>query len=97
MTSPLIKPSIGRVVWFYPAGHSREGQALPALISYVHSDACINVGGFDQNGNPVSATSVALIPAGEPLPETGHVATWMPYQAAQAAKVETAVADSAKK
>lgn len=84
---PLIVPTVGRVVWFYPAGHARDGQPLPALISYVHSDSLVNVGGFDQNGNPVSATSVALIPAGEPLPESGACATWMPYQAAQAAKV----------
>lgn len=88
MNQPLIKPTIGRVVLFYPAGHSREAQPLPALITYVHSDTMINVGGFDQNGNPVAATSMQLVPAGEPLPLTGSCATWMPYQAAQAAKAE---------
>lgn len=86
MNQPLIKPTIGRVVLFYPAGHDRSAQPHPALISYVHSDTCINLGGFNQNGEPVRATSVLLVPAGEPLPETGNVATWMPYQAAVAAE-----------
>lgn len=84
--STFIKPTIGRVVWVYPQGHSREHDALPGLISFVHSDSVINVAAFTQNGEPLPLTSVALIPQGEPLPESGNVATWMPYQAAQAQK-----------
>lgn len=87
---PLIPPTIGRVVWVYPAGHDRDAQPLAGLIAYVHNDELINVGAFAQDGTPVAYTSVILVPAGEELPVMPHhCATWMPYQAKQAEKVVT--------
>jgi hypothetical protein len=84
----MIKPTIGRVVGFYPAGVPHTEQPLPALICYVHSDTLINVGGFDQNGNPIRGTSVFLNHDGYGNPGGGAWATWMPYQKGQAAKTE---------
>lgn len=47
------KPTIGRAV------HYVEGtQHLAATVAYVHSETCINVGGFDVNGQPFAKTSV---------------------------------------
>lgn len=87
----LITPTIGRVVWFYPeatpAGHP-EDQPFAALVTYVHSDRCINVAAFDHNGDPLKYTSVRLLQQGDPKPASGSYAQWMPYQLGQAKKHE---------
>ncbi len=88
----IITPTVGRVVLFRPgigfAGiQMPDGDPLPALISRVWNDRLINIGGFDADGKPFSATSVPLIQDGEPAP-TGFYAEWMPYQKGQAAKTE---------
>jgi hypothetical protein len=81
----MIKPTIGRVVLFF----AQPGQAepYPALITYVHSDSLINVGGFNHNGEPIRGTSVELVQDGDERP-SGMRAEWMPYQKGQAAKTE---------
>lgn len=83
-----IKPTIGRVVWFYPHGH-REG-SLPhaAMIAFVHSDELVNLGVLDPNGRHYNETSVTLVQDGDAAPESGRYATWMPFQIGQAKKVE---------
>lgn len=82
-----IAPTIGRVVWYF----APKDEALvchnvqtpfDAHIVYVWSDTCINIAGFDHNGNPFVRTSV-------PINQTqgaGAWCEWMPYQTAQAAK-----------
>jgi hypothetical protein len=83
----MIVPSIGRVVWFQPAhfvGARDLAQPFAALVAYVHSDRCINVGAFDANGTPFAACSVALLQDDDPIPAGGYYATWMPYQKAVA-------------
>lgn len=83
----MIKPSIGRVVWVArPANTNDASQPEVGLIAYVHSDACINVAGFDHSGQPFVLTSLPLIQEGEAKPE-GNFAMWMPYQIGQAKKV----------
>lgn len=87
----MIKPTIGRVVWFqpsHPADQLPREQPYAALIAYVHSDTCINVGGFDQNGNHFSACSVKLLQDEDVPPATGYYAMWMPSQKGQAARTE---------
>lgn len=90
----MIKPTIGRVVWFTPSKNSAESgfvagdQPLAAIVAYVHSDKMVNLTVFDANGNPHSKTSVDLIQDGEPKPEWGFCCEWMPYQKGQAAKTE---------
>lgn len=83
-----IKPTIGRVVWFYPHGH-REG-SLPhaAMIAFVHSDSLVNLGVLDPNGRSYNETSVSLIQDGGPVPDSGRYATWMPFQIGQAKQAE---------
>lgn len=86
----MIKPTVGRVIWFYPAGAAHMDQPRAAFITYVHSDTLINVGGFDHNGQPLSAASVVLVQdeGSYGNPGGGAWACWMPYQKGQAAKVE---------
>ncbi len=89
----MIKPTIGRVVLVYRISRSQP-EPEPALVTYVHDDRCINVGGFDANGRPFSATLVMLMQDDDP-PSFGTYAR-MPYQKAQAAKdqIEAALHDA---
>lgn len=83
----MISPTIGRVVLVH---RGRSEQAEPALVSYVFSDRCINVGGFDRNGAPFMATSLQLLQDGDKPVNPDYYAEWMPYQKGQAAKTEAA-------
>ena len=89
----MISPSIGRVVWFYPAradGEPTQTQPFSASVAYVWSDRMINIGYFDQNGVAHSATSVTLLQDDDVPPANGYYAQWMPYQVGQAKKNEAA-------
>ena len=83
----MIKPTIGRVVWFHPSGASANQQPNAALIAYVHSDTTVNLAVFDCNGVAESHTSVYLHQENAPKP-TSYYCEWMPYQQGQAAKTE---------
>lgn len=89
----MIKPTIGRVVWFQPAhmlGAPDKDQPYAASIAYVHGDRCINVGGFDANGTPFAACSVCLVQDDDAIPQAGYYAQWMPYQVGQAKQNQAA-------
>lgn len=88
----MISPTVGRVIWFTPPPADRliglTHQPWPALVTYVHGDRMINIAGFNSNGTPFSRTSVRLLQDDEkPSYEGEPVASWMPYQVAQAATV----------
>jgi hypothetical protein len=90
MIGAMIKPSIGRVVWYHPAGPivPAGAQPLAALVTYVHSDTCVNLAVFDSNGVASSQTSVFLDQGdGGAVPDSGYC-EWMPYQIGQAAKAQ---------
>lgn len=91
----MIKPTIGRVVWYRPSEWDKsgpgalvaaQGQPLDAHIVFVHGDKMINVAGFDANGVPFRRCSVTLLQDDDAAPAGSAFAEWMPYQAAQAAK-----------
>jgi hypothetical protein len=86
----MIKPTVGRVVWFYPQGHQRHEQPWAALIAHVWSDTCVNLAIFNANGKPLQdpPTSVLLVQGDNEVPSGGLYCTWMPYQVGQAQKVE---------
>lgn len=87
----MIKPTVGRVVWYYP---SADHKAAPyaAIVAHVWSDTCVNLGIFDSNGIPMSKppTSVRLLQEGEDKPAAGDFCEWMPYQVGQAKRHEAA-------
>jgi hypothetical protein len=83
----MIKPTIGRVVWFHPAGSSPEEQPNAAIIAHVWSDTCVNLAIFDANGAASNQTSVFLYQDAGERPSSQY-AEWMPYQQGQAAKTE---------
>ena len=98
----MIKPTVGRVVWYYPSTTAypeitdKSGrpiatsgdQPLAALVASVHNDRLVNLGGFDADGRTFSRLSVILMQEGDQVPKTGSYCTWMPYQIGQAKKHE---------
>ena len=91
----MIKPTIGRVVWFWPSNAPSEGesmvchdaeQPMSAQVIFVWSDCCVNLYVIDHAGVGRALTSVALVQANEPKPEDGRYCEWMPYQMGQAKK-----------
>lgn len=80
----MIKPTIGRVVWVHRANDDVHEQ--PGIICHVHHDNLINVGGFDEEGNPFKAVNVWLQQEGEDVPTENRLlwAEWMPFQIGQA-------------
>lgn len=83
----VIKPTVGRVVWFWPQGNMIGGQPCAAIIAYVHSDRCVNIGYLSPSGLAMFGTSVTLVQEGEPYPND-RFCEWTPYQKEQAARTE---------
>lgn len=81
----MISPTVGRVVWVRKRVQTTQPEV--ALVTWVHSDICINVAGFDANGNAFQLTSLHLRQDDTEAPHSVH-AEWMPYQKGQAAKTE---------
>lgn len=100
----MIKPSIGRKVWYRPSAADKAGnfgmrtagdQPLDATVLAVWGDRCVNLSVSDIYGKQFSLTSARLRQPGEPVPvdaegnDIGGYAEWMPYQLGQAAKTGT--------
>lgn len=93
----MIKPTIGRVVWFWPSiefvayrndfAISSRTEPCAAIVSKVLSDHVVNLAVFDQNGRSHPVTLCPLIQDGDEMP-SGSYCEWMPYQKGQAAKTE---------
>jgi hypothetical protein len=82
----MIFPTIGRVVWVHNrAGQLSVSQPEAALVTWVHDERCVNVGGFDQLGRPFGEAYIQLLQDDDKAP-LGVYAEWMPYQKKQAAK-----------
>jgi hypothetical protein len=82
----MIKPTVGRVVWYWTAQMIKnQQQPYAAIITFVHSDKLINIAYFDADGRAGSNTSVLLLQDGEEKPDYGRpYCEWMPYQKAVA-------------
>lgn len=79
-----IDPTVGRVVWFHPAGNASHPAFEPnaicaATIAKVLPDGRLNLGVLDGNGASHSMTDVPLIQEDDTAPEDGYFAEWMPY------------------
>jgi hypothetical protein len=86
----VIKPTIGRVVWYWPkAVHGyKDDQPLAAIVVFVHSDHLVNLITFSPTGIPLPKVSVYLAQEGVEHPFKEGFAQWMPYQVGQAKKHE---------
>ncbi len=74
----MIKPTIGRVVWYWPELSSRGDQPYAAIVAYVWSDDLVNLAVFDRNGHSYNMTSVPLVQdGGSWTPGPSPYAEWM--------------------
>lgn len=87
----IIRPTVGRVVWYRPPGHPVDAQPCSAQIAYVHTDQMVNIGWLTPNGESKAATSVYLDQGVRPRPDyvkdSGYC-QWMPYQVGQAQRTQ---------
>lgn len=84
----MIKPTIGRQVWFWGGIPQELQQAEAATIAYVHGDRLVNLQVIDHNGIARSETSVSLVQAEDSEKPTGFFCEWMPFQKGQAVRTE---------
>ena len=80
----MIKPTVGRVVWYYSA---QGAEPHAAMITKVWGARCVNLAIFSESGTAYNNTSVTLLQDDDQVPAHSH-ATWMPFQKGQAAKTE---------
>lgn len=96
----IIKPTVGRIVYYYEtiagagATNGKSGFITigphAATVTQVHSDNCVNLAVFNQNGNGTfGRTSIKLLAPGETRPfhtnsNAEQWAEWIPYQIEQA-------------
>jgi len=82
----MIKPTIGRVVWYWSKSLKLTiGQPQAALIAWVISEHRVNLAVFDANGHAYNRTDVLLFDGEGSRPEC-EFCEWMPYQLGQAKK-----------
>jgi hypothetical protein len=91
----IIKPSIGRVVWYHPIDSEFraviEGQPHAAIVCGVWGDRMVNLAVHDANGNPYVKHSVTLHQDGDQEPASWEgIAQWMPFQVGQAKQLAAA-------
>ena len=89
----MTQPTVGRVVWFWPAPDEqlalpRPGQPLAAHVAAVSEDgSTVNLQVIDANGYANACQDVPFVqPNCLPPAFGGSYAEWMPYQRAQHAK-----------
>lgn len=86
----MIKPSIGRVVWFWESAMAAQREAAQpnaALVTFVHHDELVNLTVLSAVGYPGAYTHIPLW-QGEGERPNGMHCEWMPYQKGQATKTE---------
>ncbi len=85
----MIKPTIGRRVWYWPSDYDRgllqnkpetviqasdRTQPCDAGVVYVHSDRMVNITVADHNGHMHRRTSVNLLQEGDVRPDASDYA-----------------------
>lgn len=86
----MVKPTIGRQVWFRPSSIAvgviklRSEQPCAATVVHVWSDTCVNLSVFDHDGNRHFFASVRLLQDDEAAAADANYAEWMPFQVGQA-------------
>lgn len=95
---PIIKPTVGRKLWYRHNHHDRNigtetkppmtvnaSEPLDATVVAVWGDRCVNLVIFDIYGSKYERRSVTLKQEGDNIPDGMAYAEWMPYQIGQAA------------
>jgi len=93
--SNVIKPTVGRKVWYRPSANDVVGpvpmsvagdQPLDATVIATWGDRMVNVLVTDVVGKQFPVLSVTLLQEGDEKPAAGRYVEWMPYQQGQVRK-----------
>jgi hypothetical protein len=49
-----MTPTVGQIVWYYPAEHGADEQPLAAMVAYVVEEDVVNLAVFTATGSPLS-------------------------------------------
>lgn len=83
----MIKPTVGRVVWFFDNGSDTNPKA--AMITHVpNDDRKVDLIVFRRGHVGDAVLNVTLVQAKDETVPGGPRCEWMPYQKGQAAKTE---------
>lgn len=83
--STVIKPTVGRMVWYRPNENDQTGpvpmfrvgdQPLMAHVTAVWSERMVNLLVTDSIGRQFQVTSVQLLQPGDSAPNGGRFAAW---------------------
>lgn len=78
-----IRPTVGRVVWYYPPASEGWGDGpLAAMIAHVWSDKCVNLVALAPAGFWTARSSVPLMQPGEDRPRDNYC-RWPDFAAPQ--------------
>jgi hypothetical protein len=75
----MIKPTIGRQVWYWRNGPAEGIQPEAATVCYVHGDSIVNLQVINHNGLARQELEVSLRQPEYPEWTSRHC-EWMPYQ-----------------
>jgi hypothetical protein len=81
----MMKPTIGRKVWYWPFPHERAfgtDQPFDATVCFVRGDRAIDVAINNEFGNAIHGRPCTLVAPGETA--APGECSWMPYQIGQA-------------
>jgi hypothetical protein len=105
----MIKPTIGRKVWFWFNPQDQHGsptplrivrydpkQALDATVVFVHNDRLVNLDVVDHTGEHWPLLAVPLVQKGDQAPVDHGYCEWMPYQQGQAEATKQALSEVEK-
>lgn len=84
----MIKPTVGRIVWYHWSSEAKDTVPVAAIITGVVDDATVHLCLFQATRAPMPVSTVLLIQEGENPPPNVTYCEWMPYQKGQAAKTE---------
>lgn len=79
----MIKPTIGRQVWFWFYSQDRSDprqQAQAATVCYVHHDRLVNLDVVSHEGHHTPRYAIELRQDDDPEFNDRDYCEWMPYQ-----------------
>jgi hypothetical protein len=81
----MIRPTIGRIMWYWPEKEYRSSLPWAAIVTNVHNDNMINLSVFNADGHHMAKSSVPVVQEGSPYTASDSpYVEWMPYQIGQA-------------
>lgn len=92
VVGPVITPTVGRIVWYYPSEDDRINnklggdtkQPMAAQICYVWHDRMVNLSVTSHVGMVTPRANVLLLQGDAQYEPKQPYCTWMPYQVGQA-------------